>query len=38
MGIVLLTSSVDIATIHRISAQFEANGVEINAVMPFLGE
>lgn len=38
MGIVLLTSSVDIATIKRIYAQFEENGVEINTVMPFLGE
>lgn len=38
MGIVLLTSSVDVETFNRISAQFEGKGVEINAVMPFLGD
>jgi hypothetical protein len=38
MGIVLLTSSVNVETISRISADFEASGVSIHTVMPFLGE
>lgn len=38
MGIVLLTSSVDSETISRIIAGFEANGVSIHSVIPFLGE
>lgn len=38
MGIVLLTSGVDTKTINQVSAQFDACGVVIHAIMPFLGE
>lgn len=38
MGIVLLTSSVDPETMSRIVREFEAGGVKIHTIMPFLGE